>query len=62
MLPVLPGARLTALKKGIYTVCSRRAKNPSACLEPACGRLVIPDAATFLARLNFRNRNFLGSI
>jgi len=30
-------------------------KNVPACLDPASGRRVIPDEATFLARLNFRN-------
>jgi len=37
-------------------------KNVPVCLEPARGRQVIPDAATFPARLNFRKSNFLRSI
>lgn len=33
------------------------------CFEQAsCGRPVIPDEATILARLNLRNRNFSGSL
>lgn len=46
----------------LYCFFALALKNVLACLEPANGRLVIPDAATFLARLNFRNRNFLGSL
>jgi elongation factor P len=40
----------------LYCLFAPELSNAPACLEPASGRLVIPDAAAFLARLNFRNR------
>jgi hypothetical protein len=40
---------------------TRRASSPPCFEQGSCGRQVIPDEATILARLDFRNRNFSGS-
>jgi hypothetical protein len=41
----------------------RRRASRLPCFEQASrGRQVIPDEATILARLNFRSRNFSGSV
>ena len=41
----------------------RRRASRLPCFEQgSCGRQVIPDEATIPARLNFRNRNFSGSL
>ena len=47
-----------AEERPLYWISALAKRSAPACLEPVNSRLVIPDAAPYLARLNFRNRKF----